>query len=74
MISHPRPAGNAFPRIPLSDIRAYAGVIEHRPVDSHCSLESVREGNAEMLRMGRPYGSAYISTDDDNRVDNDLTR
>ena len=74
MISRPRPAGKAFPRIPLSDIRAYAGVIEHRPDDSDCTLESVRAENAEMLRMCRTYGSDYISIDDDYRVDIDLTR
>ena len=55
-------------------MRAYAGVIEHRPDDSDCTLESVRAENAEMLRMCRTYGSDYISIDDDYRVDIDLTR
>ncbi|MBO3281978.1 MULTISPECIES: hypothetical protein [Intestinimonas] len=49
-------------------------MIEHRPDDSDCTLESVRAENAEMLRMCRTYGSDYISIDDDYRVDIDLTR
>lgn len=49
-------------------------LIEHRPDDSDCTLESVRAKNAEMLRMCRTYGSDYILIDDDYRVDIDLTR
>ena len=50
-------------------IKGYAGVIENRLDDSDCTMESVLADNAEMLRLARQHGAAYILLEDAYEVD-----
>lgn len=48
----------------FSDIQKHAKDIEDRGEDAGCTLQSVLEDNAEVLRMCRQYGNPYILIDD----------
>jgi adenylate kinase family enzyme len=50
-------------------IKEYASVIENRLDDSDCTMESVLADNAEMLRLARQHGAAYILLEDAYEID-----
>ena len=50
-------------------IKGYASVIENRLDDSDCTMESVLADNAEMLRLARQHGAAYILLEDAYEID-----
>lgn len=54
------------------DIKAYASVIEKRPEDGDCTLESVLEENARFLESARKNGVNYLLIDGEYRIDIDL--
>ena len=47
-------------RTHFDDIKKYACVIEERLDDTDCTMESVLEDNAEMLRLAKEYGVNYV--------------
>ena len=53
----------SYIRSHFSDIRRYASVIEDRLDDEWCTLESVLEDNAAMLKNAEEYGKDYILID-----------
>lgn len=56
----------------FEDIKAYANIIENRMDDEGCTLESLLEDNAEMLRLAQQYGADYILIDNRYKADIDL--
>ena len=48
----------------FSDIKRYASVIEDRMDDSFCTMDSVLEDNAEMLRLAKLHGVRFVLIDD----------
>lgn len=54
------------------DIKTYANVIEHRLDDEGCTLESVLEDNAQVLKSARKNGMNYILIDNEYKTDIDL--
>ena len=53
----------------FEDIKKYANVIERRLDDSDCTLESVLEENAAMLRAAEDHQIDYILIEDEYRID-----
>ena len=53
----------------FSDIKQYANVIENRLDDAYCTLESVLEDNACMLKLAREHDVNYILIDDRYEID-----
>ena len=56
----------------FADIKGYASVIENRMDDEYCTMESVLEDNAEMLKMVQKYGVNHILIDDRYDVEIEL--
>ena len=56
----------------FADIRKYANVIENRLDDEWCTLESVLEDNAEILKLAKMYNVNYILIDDKYEINIDL--
>ena len=56
----------------FADIKKYANVIENRLDDSWCTLESVLEDNAEVLKLAVKHNVNYILIDDEYKFDVDL--
>ena len=53
----------------FTDIQKYANVIETRPDDSGCTMESVLEDNENNLKLCQQYGCHYSLIDDQYTVD-----
>ena len=53
----------------FSDIKKYANVIENRLDDSYCTLESVLEDNAEVLKHAQKHKVNYVLIDDKYEID-----
>lgn len=53
----------------FEDIRKFASVIEDRGDDEDCTIEMVRNDNAQMLELCRKYGTEYILIDENYNVD-----
>ena len=53
----------------FAEIKCYANVIEHRSDDEACTMESVLEDNAQMLRKAKEHGVHYLLIDDVYDVD-----
>lgn len=51
----------------FADIKQYANVIENR-LDDDCSLESVLEDNARVLRLAKRHNANYILVDDSYEI------
>lgn len=62
----------AYIRSRFEEIRRYANVIEHRIDDSGCTMESVLEDNAAVLRLARQHGTNCILIEDRYEVDPEL--
>lgn len=56
----------------FDDIKKYANVIENRLDDSFCTLDSVLNENAQVLRLARMHDANCIVIDDDYRVEVEL--
>lgn len=56
----------------FADIKEYANVIENRIDDECCTLESVLEDNAKMLRLAQKHNADYILIDNKYKADIDL--
>lgn len=56
----------------FSDIKRYAGIIEHRLEDEYCTLESVLKDNAQMLKLAQKNGVNYILIDDEYKINVNL--
>ncbi len=54
----------------FADIKKYANVIEKRMDDSDCTLESVLEDNAMVLRQAKEHQVEYILIDEEYCLDN----
>ena len=54
----------AYIRQHFSDIKQYASIIEDRLDDSFCTMDSVLEDNAEMLRLAKLHGVRFVLIDD----------
>ncbi len=48
----------------FADIKKYASVIEERLDDEWCTLESVLEDNANMLRLAKEHNASYLYIDE----------
>ena len=55
----------------FDDIKKYANVIENRLDDTDCTLESVLEGNKQMLELARKHNVNYVLIDDKYEVNID---
>ena len=53
----------------FSDIKKYASVIENRLDDAWCTLESVLEDNAQVLRLAQKHKVKYALIDDVYQID-----
>ncbi len=49
----------------FADIKRYANIIEHRLDDTCCTIESVLNDNAEVLRLAQLHHVNYILIDDE---------
>ncbi len=56
----------------FDDIKKYANVIENRLDDECCTLESVLEDNAEILKLAQKHKTNYILIDDSYEIDIEL--
>ena len=56
----------------FADIKKYANVIENRLDDEWCTLESVLEENAEILKLAKMHNVNYILIDDKYEINIDL--
>ena len=59
-------------RTHFDDIKKYACVIEERLDDTDCTIESVLEDNAEMLRLAKEYEVNYVLIKESYKIDIDL--
>ena len=55
----------------FDDIKKYANVIENRLDDTDCTMESVLEGNKQMLELARKHNVNYVLVDDKYEVNID---
>lgn len=53
----------------FQDIKKYACVIEKRPDDTCCTLESLLKDNAHTLELARRYGVDFILIEDEYKTD-----
>ncbi len=53
----------------FESIKKFANVIEERLDDEHCTPETVRRDNAQMLEQCLKYGAEYILIDEEYQVD-----
>ena len=56
----------------FADIKKYASVIESRLDDSCCTMESVLEDNAEVLRQAKQHGVEYVLIDEAYNVETEI--
>ena len=56
----------------FADIKKYANVIENRLDDEWCTMESVLENNAEILKLAKMHNVNYILIDDKYEINIDL--
>ncbi|MBR6741969.1 MAG: adenylate kinase, partial [Clostridia bacterium] len=56
----------------FADIMKYANVIENRFDDEWCTMESVLEDNAEILKLAKVHNANYILIDDKYEINIDL--
>ena len=56
----------------FADIKKYANVIENRLDDEWCTMESVLEDNAEILKLAKVHNAHYILIDDKYEINIDL--
>ncbi len=56
----------------FADIKKYANIIENRLDDEWCTLESVLEDNAEILKLAKMYNVNYILIDDKYEININL--
>ncbi len=56
----------------FSDIKKYASVIENRREDEWCTLESVLEDNARMLKLAQTHNANHVLIDDRYEIKIDL--
>ena len=56
----------------FTDIKKYANVIENRLDDEWCTMESVLEDNAEILKLAKVHNANYILVDDKYEINIDL--
>ena len=56
----------------FADIKKYANVIENRLDDEWCTMESVLEDNAEILKLAKMHNVNYILIDDKYEINIDL--
>ena len=56
----------------FADIKEYANVIENRLDDEWCTMESVLEDNAEILKLAKVHNANYILIDDKYEINIDL--
>ena len=56
----------------FADIKKYANVIENRLDDEWCTMESVLEDNAEILKLAKVHNANYILIDDKYEINIDL--
>ena len=56
----------------FADIKKYANVIEKRMDDEWCTMESVLENNAEILKLAKMHNVNYILIDDKYEINIDL--
>ncbi len=54
------------------DIKKYANIIEDRLDDECCTLESVLEDNANILRLAKKHNANYVLIEDKYQLDMDL--
>lgn len=62
----------SYIRSHFADIKRYASVIEDRLEDEWCTLESVLEDNATMLKNAEEYGKDYILIDSKYEINIEL--
>ena len=62
----------AYIREHFADIKKYANTIENRLDDEWCTLESLLEDNAEILKLARLHQVNYILIDDRYEINIDL--
>ena len=62
----------AYIRQHFSDIKQYASIIEDRLDDSFCTMDSVLEDNAEMLRLAKLHGVRFVLIDDRYEIPFDM--
>lgn len=56
----------------FNDIKKYASVVENRGDDKYCTIETVRQDNAEILEQCQKYKTDYILIDEEYRIDIEL--
>ncbi len=56
----------------FEDIKSFANIIEKRPDDSDCTLESILEDNENFLKLVKKHKANYILIDDKYEVDINL--
>ena len=56
----------------FADIKKYANVIENRLDYEWCTMESVLEDNAEILKLAKVHNVNYILIDDKYEINIDL--
>ena len=56
----------------FADIKKYANVIENRLDNEWCTMESVLEDNAEILKLAKMHNVNYILIDDKYEINIDL--
>ncbi len=59
-------------RTHFAEIKKYANVIENRLDDEWCTMESVLEDNAEILKLAKVHNVNYILIDDKYEINIDL--
>ena len=62
----------AYIRAHFADIKAYASTIEKRMDDEYCTIESVLEDNAEVLKLAQLHKANYLLIDDKYEISIDL--
>lgn len=53
----------------FAEIKGYANVIENRPDDEYCTLESVLEDNKRFLALAQKHKQNYVLIDEEYKVD-----
>lgn len=56
----------------FAEIKKYANVIENRPDDESCNLESVISDNAQILKLAQKHNASYILIEDKYEINIDL--
>lgn len=53
----------------FTDIKRFANVIEQRPLNEECTIETIMKENTENLEMCQKYGCRYILIEENYSVD-----